>query len=290
LKIPGDAVDPTLPKFVTEYATHETTFHGITTDPGDNYGIWDVTEVFPYYATMNRQPYAVRCYENTLGLLNGGSNVPFIWQAIDEPTEVNPPGYGGSKRKAWGLLDLWGDPKPVYGALKTLYPKIPVGSMVVTSPNQGSNITYAGAYSYHNRIVVGIANELSSAQINTVTLTNAPEDLRIVEALGFEPLYWGDTANGEPDIGQEVARALTLNTISSTSYWVEAELPGDSTLTIILTVKPDFNADGIVDIEDLSTMATDWLQGGSSADIAPAGGDGTIDSLDFGLLAKHWMY
>jgi hypothetical protein len=284
MTIPGDAADSTLPKFVTEYATHETNFHGVSSPPGDDYGSWNDSNVFPYYATANRVPFGVRTYANTLGLLNGGANSPFIWQLIDEPTETI------NKTKNWGGLDLWGNPKPVYGALKTLYPKIPIGSMVATAPSQGTNVTYAGTFSYNNRIVIGIANELSTTRDNTITLTNAPEDLTIVEGVGFEPLSWGDPSNGEPDVGQEVIRGdLVLNTISPTSYSIDASLPGDSTLTVILTVKPDLNADGTVDDQDIVTLLSNWLQGGSAADIAPDGGDGTVNLLDFALFAKHWL-
>ena len=284
MTIPGDAADSSLPKFVTEYATHETTFHGVTTPGGDDYGSWNASNVFPYYATANRIPFGVRTYANTLGLLNGGANSPFIWQLIDEPTETI------NKSKNWGGLDLWGNPKPVYVALKTLYPKIPIGSMVVTAASQNSNLTYAGTYTYNNRIVIGIANELSATRENTITLTNAPEDLVIAEAIGFEPLSWGDPAIGKPDVGQEIIRGdLVLSTLSPTSYSINASLPGDSTLTVVLTVKPDLNTDGMVDDQDLIAMLSDWLQGGSAADIEPDGGDGSVNLFDFALFAKHWL-
>jgi hypothetical protein len=285
MTIPGDAVDATLPKFVTEYATHERNFHGVSSPPGDNYGGWNDSNVFPYYATANRIPFGVRTYANTLGLLNGGANSPFIWQLIDEPTET----ITGSKRKNWGGLDLWGNPKPVYGMLKTLYPKIPVGSMVITPPNQSGNATYTGACRNNNLIVIGIANEQDTSQNNTITLTNAPEDLAIAEALAFEPSDWGDPSIGEPDVGIEVSKTLTLNPLSATSYSIDTSPVRDSTLTIVLTVKPDLNADGIVDMLDITTLFSDWLQGGSAADIVPDDGDGTVNLLDFALFAKHWL-
>ncbi|MHC5017731.1 MAG: hypothetical protein ACYTFP_03945 [Planctomycetota bacterium] len=285
MTIPGDAVDATLPKFVTEYATHERNFHGVSSPPGDNYGTWNDSNVFPYYATANRIPFGVRTYANTLGLLNGGANSPFIWQLIDEPTET----ITGSKRKNWGGLDLWGNPKPVYGMLKTLYPKIPVGSMVITPPNQSGNATYTGACRNNNLIVIGIANEQDTSQNNTITLTNAPEDLAIAEALAFEPSDWGDPSIGEPDVGIEVSKTLTLNPLSATSYSIDTSPVRDSTLTIVLTVKPDLNADGIVDMLDITTLFSDWLQGGSAADIVPDDGDGTVNLLDFALFAKHWL-
>ena len=288
LKIPGDTVDPILPKFVTEYATHQTTFDGITTDPGDDYGIWDETEVFFYYATMNRHPYAVQVYENTLGLLNGGTQVPFIWQAIDEPTEVNPPGFSGSKRKAWGLLDLWGDPKPVYGALKTLYPKIPVGADVLVPPDQSVNPLYAGAFVYNNKIIVGVANNESFEYSTTIYLTNAPDNLEIVEAVAFEQIYWGDPADGDPDIGHEVNKTLSLVPGAAGQYGVEVTLPSDSTLTIVMCARwqADIDGDCDVDIEDLRDFVGLWLTDANDADFDDSG---TVDGIDFGTVTKDWQ-
>jgi hypothetical protein len=173
--------------------------------------------------------------------------------------------------------------------LKTLYPKIPIGSMVVTPPDQSSNVTYTGACRNNNLIVIGIANEQSAPHNNTVTLTNAPEDLKIAEAVAFEPSEWGDPSIGKPDTGVEVPKTLTLNSISATSYSIDTSPIGDSTLTIVLTVKPDLNTDGGVDSLDLVVMFSDWLQGGSDADIAPDGGDGSVNLLDFALLAKDWQ-
>jgi len=87
----------------------------------------------------------------------------------------------------------------------------------------------------------------------------------------------------------EVSKTLTLNPVSATSYSIDTNPAGDSTLTLVLTVKPDLNADGIVDEQDLVMLLSDWLQGGSEADIAPDGGDGTVNLLDFALFAKHWL-
>lgn len=287
LTTPGDAADPTLPKFVTEYATHETTFHGITTDPGDNYGIWDVTEVFPYYATSNRQPYAVRTYENTLGLLNGGANAPFIWQLNDEPTET----ITGSKRKSWGGLDLWGDPKPVYGALKTLYPKIPVGAMVVTPPNQSSNSMYTGAFVDGSTIVIGISNESSSSKSSTITLTNAPTNLMVREALAFEPIYWGVISNGDPDVGRIFYKNPNLVQTTPGVYTLDVTLVGDSTLTVVLGPRPgDLDDDNGINLGDFVLLGLRWLDvgcGGCSG--TELSGDGNVNLDDVKILAGRFL-
>jgi hypothetical protein len=231
---PTEKLNPSIPKFVTEYATHARRFGGVEYPHCDRYGEWDPDKVFPYYSATNTMGYAVRVYENTLALLNSGANAPFLWQAIDEPTETNPPGYGDRKRKSWGALDLWGRPKPVFGALKTLYPKIPIGARVVVSPDQSANALYAGAYISGNRVVVGISNNTESEKSSTLQFDHAPAGLKIVEAIAFEQSYWGDAEKGDPDAGRTVNRTLTLGPGGAGEYAIEVALPANSTLTIVL--------------------------------------------------------
>jgi hypothetical protein len=54
----------------------------------------------------------------------------------------------------------------------------------------------------------------------------------------------------------------------------------------------DFDDDCDVDFADLKTLTLQWLDvpGEPSADIAPAGGDGIVNFLDFAELAKDWIY
>jgi len=53
----------------------------------------------------------------------------------------------------------------------------------------------------------------------------------------------------------------------------------------------DINEDGEVNLEDINTMANQWLQppGTPSADIAPSPVDGFVNFLDFAILAKDWL-
>lgn len=53
-------------------------------------------------------------------------------------------------------------------------------------------------------------------------------------------------------------------------------------------VPGDFNYDGAVDFEDLAILFSYWLQDESSVDIEPAGGDNTINFLDFAKFAENW--
>jgi hypothetical protein len=53
----------------------------------------------------------------------------------------------------------------------------------------------------------------------------------------------------------------------------------------------DINRDGSVDSVDLGILVDQWLGAPSSpsADIAPDGGDGIVNFLDYAVLAGHWL-
>jgi len=55
-----------------------------------------------------------------------------------------------------------------------------------------------------------------------------------------------------------------------------------------LRLEADISADGNVDFDDLYILADNWL-GNGSADIAPPGGDGVVNFLDFAEFAKYWL-
>ena len=50
----------------------------------------------------------------------------------------------------------------------------------------------------------------------------------------------------------------------------------------------DFTGEGLVDFEDLAILVSYWLQNEPSVDIAPVGGDGIVNFLDFAKLAENW--
>jgi hypothetical protein len=48
----------------------------------------------------------------------------------------------------------------------------------------------------------------------------------------------------------------------------------------------DFNGDRSIDLNDLDILSNNWLENAPSIDIAPAGGDGIINFLDFEIFAQ----
>ena len=52
----------------------------------------------------------------------------------------------------------------------------------------------------------------------------------------------------------------------------------------------DFTGEAVVNVDDLTVLARDWLHSDSIADIAPApGGDGIVDLRDFAFLVENWL-
>jgi hypothetical protein len=53
----------------------------------------------------------------------------------------------------------------------------------------------------------------------------------------------------------------------------------------------DIDSDGNVDLKDFAILSSQWNQppGNPSADIAPDGGDNTVDGLDLKVLGSQWL-
>ena len=230
----ADARDPTLPKFITEFATKENTFHGVT---------YPHPDLFRDYNATNSMPYAVRVYENALALLNCGAHVPFIWQATDQDWET----------KGWGLIDLAGNPKPVFHALQTWWPTVPVGASVIDLGDQSASLTYAGAFVKDDRLVIGLANDSAAECSRTLRVTGAA-GVQIVAAPACLMDHHGDPATQDPDTAQVIQRSLTVEPGNR----IDVTLPADSTLTLVCDLSfaaGDINRDGNVDLADYVSLA-----------------------------------
>jgi hypothetical protein len=214
--------------FITEYASKEANFHGVQYPQPENRTRFDVDTRHGYYSATNTMPFAVRLVENTLALLNKGANVSFVWQLVDEEVELV------RDRKSWGLVDLKGNAKPAFGALKTLCSRIPVGAQVVAAPDQTEHEMYSAAFVHGGQVIVAVANDTGEEQTSRFRLDRAGMGLSIVEATAYRLHHRGNPDNGEPDRGRAIAQQLEIKTTGSGGYTFDATLPADSTLTVVL--------------------------------------------------------
>jgi hypothetical protein len=224
------AVAPGLPRFVTEYATRQSDYHGVSYRAPDD-SPWDDALQFPYHNATNTTPYALRVFANTLALLNArrGANGLFLWQLLDEPTEVL------GKNKGWGMIDLWGHDKPVATAMRSLLPKIPAGSRVVNSPPQAFMPTYTSVlHTPDQAIVVAAVNEGLERETARLMLLNLEPGYEVVEAVGYRHSFSGDPKLGEPDRGRIVEVQARLRSLGGGRTALVIPMAAQSTATITL--------------------------------------------------------
>jgi hypothetical protein len=149
----------------------------------------------------------------------------------------------------------------------------------------------------------------------TVTLSAGTHIMRFVSGTsGYNVNYFNITANmvTVPDVlgtGQVsaqsaiIAAGLSVGVISqSYSNTVAAgnvisqnpvgatSAPAGSPVDLVISlgIRGDLNVDGTVGIIDIYQMSSEWLSGGSTADIEPVGGDGVVNFWDFAVLAASW--
>ncbi len=200
------------PIFITEYGSFANIFHGVTY-PGVQ-GNYD-------YSVSDIVPFAVRCYEHTLSLLNSGANVLLFWEAQD-------PGWSDS---GWGLVNKSGVPRPVFHALKTLCPKIPVGADVLTPPilPDSPNDIYAAGFVKDGQLVVALVNGTAMGLSKRIEIAGIVGDMEIISAVAFRQVDPGNV-----DECETVDKNLALNfNESSGKYDFCVWLPSDSTLTVV---------------------------------------------------------
>lgn len=189
-----------LPLLITEYATKATCFHGVEY-PSPDGGRKEL-------AASDTVPYAVRVYENTLSLLNGGANAAILWEAADQEWSNHE----------WGLLrrpSQGSTPRPVLHALQTLLPWIPAGARVVPALRQ-CDAPYAAAFVKDQRLVVALANGTHREVTAVVGLRHARRP-RLQRALPFP----------RPAAGTHLAWHQPL------AGTTRVTLPPDSTLTLL---------------------------------------------------------
>ena len=199
--------------FVTEYATHNPTYNGVTYPNGDETPAGQ-------FSMSDTAAYAVRVAENTLALLNGGAASAWYWCAQDA---------GG---KTWGWVDATGRAKPVYAVLANLYPKLPVGGSMLRPPPAMQNDISLGALRLGARLVLAATNSGQIEQSARLRLSSCPSaGLRLLNATAVRVTAWGNPAQGQWDSVESVdAQAQVTGDLATCSLSIT--LPAVSTLTV----------------------------------------------------------
>lgn len=198
-----------IPIIVTEYSTNADTFHGVVY-PSNNPHV--------KFSASDTIPFAVRLYENTLSLMNCGANVMIIWEASDQCWSDH----------SWGLIRRPADgstARPMFHAMKTLLPYVPVGSRVLAPPEQPKNDIYASAVIKDGRLVIGMANGTLQERSKTLVVAGV-DHIRVSGAVMFQ------AKAGDPH--ESFVSEKTLEVYDGNS--IDVTLPMDSTLTIICDV------------------------------------------------------
>jgi hypothetical protein len=126
-------------------------------------------------------------------------------------------------------------------------------------------------------------------------------DLRLIDPNGsttYYPFVLNPTGPNEPAAtGDNTLDNVEQVIISSPSvpgsYTAEVTYKGTLTnghqyYSLILSglLLTDFNGDRSIDLSDLDILSNNWLENAPSIDIAPPGGDGIINFLDFEIFAQ----
>ncbi len=116
--------------------------------------------------------------------------------------------------------------------------------------------------------------------------------LAVFDGCGGTELECNDDYYPDPDYVSRIIVSL----VEGETYYIRISgyNGGGGNYSLMVTLAPDINKDGVVDIIDLSWLAQEWMQTGTSdADIAPkeadGGGDTFIDLLDFAEFFKQWL-
>jgi len=95
---------------------------------------------------------------------------------------------------------------------------------------------------------------------------------------------WYPTIIGSTDVEAGQEAWLCYDYVPDTNNW-----PRQFIRRKIIFEPADLNGDRKVNLLDFSKLALDWQQDEPSVDIAPPGGDGTVNALDLLVLAERWL-
>ena len=132
-------------------------------------------------------------------------------------------------------------------------------------------------------------------------------DMRIIDSNGsaaypyvMNPANPADTATTGDNTLDNVEQVLIESPNLPGTYTVQVNYKGSLTngqqyYSLIIsgqeTIQPivgDFSGDGLINYEDLKMLVNYWLQNEPSVDIAPVGGDGDINFLDYAVFTQSW--
>jgi len=213
---PATKRDPTKAKWVTEYATHEHAYNDTAWGNPDDSGSFSASFCMGYAAAT---------IENSLALLNSGTNRAFYWSSQD------------GVQKSWGWVDKNGKKKPILDALMALFPIIQPGASIVVSPVQSKLIqpVYAGVYvNLNGSVVVAAANSQYQAHDVDIVLVGAPKDMNIRYTAAAVLAKAGDPIRKIPDESQLIHPVVPIKE-SGGVYTLHLSLPPVSTLTVMLS-------------------------------------------------------
>jgi hypothetical protein len=250
------AADPggNKPLFITEYATAVSTFGGVNYGSPDNGG-----------AATEQSRYAVRVFDNTLTLLNGGASALILWEAADQSWSS----------ATWGLRRLDGTRRPSFDAFEALMTELPDGADALDGLGSDGNVN-AAAVTDGARLIIAMANTSDQARQRQLQINDA-SNLTLDRAVRF--------VNGS---AADILVGLVGNTLT-------VDMPAQSTLTLILgfsVLEGDITGDGFVGLADLNVILANWNQNvpvgdASQGDLAGIG-DGFVGVSDLNVVLGNW--
>lgn len=107
-------------------------------------------------------------FQNSLALINKGSNSIIYWEAGDHSWS----------RKEWGLLDRNGNPKPVYKVLSSLFRVVSDGSPVLAKSWEDPQLTMA-VFPESKRLVIALANVSNGELVRSLSFKNWPQPSKL---------------------------------------------------------------------------------------------------------------
>jgi len=214
-------------------------------------------------------------------------------EEIDVQKASNP---GGGENYGWRLREGTiatptggvGGPKPP-GAVDPIldYPHVPT----TQEPIAGQAVI--GGYVYHGSGVPSLDGKYVFGDLlGPENSTTNPNNLGRI----FTLTYNGTTASNFTDITSQLFTGTGFTLVNPHSFGVDSSgelyivdgAAGAIYKIVNATVPGDANHDGVVNAQDISLIASNWLTTGSNMP-ADVNHDGIVNAQDIELVASHWL-